>query len=87
MEYRISYVGGFTRTEDIIMGGKEQNRFSDSEVKERLQKTLHGAFSGPPTPLKDIPTREGESRKKRGVSGASSANAKNVSPRKKSRAY
>jgi hypothetical protein len=29
---------------------------------ERLQKLLKGAFSGPPTPLKDIPTRTGESR-------------------------
>ena len=27
-----------------------------------LQKILQGAFSGPPTPLKDIPTRSGESR-------------------------
>jgi hypothetical protein len=30
--------------------------------KERLQAILRGAFSGPPTPLKDIPTRDGESR-------------------------
>lgn len=28
-----------------------------------LQKILQGAFSGPPTPLKDIPTHHGESRK------------------------
>ena len=28
-----------------------------------LQKILQGAFSGPPTPLKDIPTRSGKSRK------------------------
>jgi hypothetical protein len=39
---------------------KEQER---SEETERLQKILQGAFSGPPTPLKDIPTRTGESRK------------------------
>jgi hypothetical protein len=31
--------------------------------QQRLQKILQGAFSGPPTPLKDIPTRWGESRK------------------------
>ena len=31
--------------------------------QDRLQKILKGAFSGPPTPLKDIPTRHGESRK------------------------
>jgi hypothetical protein len=33
------------------------------ETKQYLQKILKGAFSGPPTPLKDIPTRHGESRK------------------------
>jgi hypothetical protein len=37
---------------------------TDSERDaQRLQKILQGAFSGPPTPLKDIPTRNGESRK------------------------
>jgi hypothetical protein len=30
---------------------------------ERMQAILRGAFSGPPTPLKDIPTRSGEARK------------------------
>jgi hypothetical protein len=30
---------------------------------ERLQAILHGAFAGPPTPLKDIPTRHGKTRK------------------------
>jgi hypothetical protein len=32
-------------------------------TQERLQRILRGAFSGPPTALKDIPTRTGESRK------------------------
>jgi hypothetical protein len=32
---------------------------------ERLQKILQGAFSGPPTPLKEIPTRKGKQRTKR----------------------
>jgi hypothetical protein len=32
------------------------------ETEQRLQKILKGAFSGPPTPLKDIPTKSGESR-------------------------
>jgi len=36
---------------------------TDQDNKDRLQKILFGAFSGPPTPLKDIPTRAGESRK------------------------
>jgi hypothetical protein len=33
-----------------------------NESGQRLQKILQGAFSGPPTPLKDIPTKTGESR-------------------------
>jgi hypothetical protein len=32
------------------------------ETQQRLASILKGAFSGPPTPLKDIPTRTGESR-------------------------
>jgi hypothetical protein len=36
---------------------------TDQEEEQRLQKILKGAFTGPPTPLKDIPTRQGESRK------------------------
>jgi hypothetical protein len=39
---------------------------SDSEkTQRRLQEILQGAFSGPPTPLKDIPTRQGKQRAKR----------------------
>ena len=34
----------------------------DEETEQRLQAILRGAFGGPPTPLKDIPTRDGESR-------------------------
>jgi hypothetical protein len=30
---------------------------------ERMQKILQGAFAGPPTPLKKIPTRHGKTRK------------------------
>jgi hypothetical protein len=36
---------------------------SPEETQERLQKMLCGAFSGPPIPLKNIPTKTGESRK------------------------
>jgi hypothetical protein len=32
------------------------------EIQGRLQSILRGAFSGPPTPLKDIPKKSGESR-------------------------
>ena len=37
----------------------------EKETEQRLQKILQGAFGGPPTPLKDIPTRSGESRQLR----------------------
>lgn len=43
----------------------DTDQFNAEETKRRLQKTLQGAFSGPPTPLKDIPTKAGESRKLR----------------------
>jgi hypothetical protein len=66
----------------------EDQQYSAEESSQRLQKALRGAFSGPPTPLKDIPTRDGESRKIRRTSGggASAASAKTASPRKKDRA-
>ena len=35
----------------------------DDETQQRLQKILQGAFEGPPTALKDIPTRWGKTRK------------------------
>jgi hypothetical protein len=33
------------------------------ETDRRLQKILQGAFAGPPTPLKDIPTATGKRRR------------------------
>jgi hypothetical protein len=44
---------------------KKDDQYSTEET-QRLQKILQRAFGGPPTPLKDIPTRSGESRKLRG---------------------
>jgi hypothetical protein len=38
---------------------KEDPHHSD---EARLTAILRGAFSGPPTPLKEIPKRDGESR-------------------------
>lgn len=32
------------------------------ETQQRLRKILEGAFSGLPTPLKDIPKKTGEAR-------------------------
>ena len=36
--------------------------YTTREIEQRLQKMLQGAFAGPPTPLKNIPKRDGESR-------------------------
>jgi len=39
------------------------DQYSGSELKKRCQALLRGAFAGPPTPLKDIPKKNGESRR------------------------
>ena len=44
------------------MGSSDDEKYNAEETQDRLQKILQGAFSGPPTPLKDIPTRTGEFR-------------------------
>jgi hypothetical protein len=41
----------------------DEPEYSSEETEQRLRKILQGAFSGSPTPLKDIPTGSGESRK------------------------
>jgi hypothetical protein len=51
-----------------------------SETKERLQAILRGAFSGPPTPLKGIPKKNGKQRAPRART-ASGASAKTAPPR------
>jgi hypothetical protein len=33
------------------------------DEQRRLEKILQGAFSGPPTPLKEIPKRNGKTRR------------------------
>jgi hypothetical protein len=43
----------------------DSNSDGDEETEQRLKRMLKGAFSGPPTPLKDIPTRSGKQRTKR----------------------
>lgn len=40
----------------------KNDRYGAEETEPRLQKILQGAFSGPPTPLKRIPKKNGESR-------------------------
>jgi hypothetical protein len=58
------------------MTEKTESR-GEQEIQRRLRKTLQGAFSGPPTPLKHIPKKSGESRviKARSASGATARNA------------
>jgi hypothetical protein len=56
-----------------------RDKRSQSETKGRLQKILQGAFNGPPTPLKHIPKKSGESRAIKGRN-ASGANARTAQP-------
>ncbi|MEI9930786.1 MAG: hypothetical protein WDM89_09595 [Rhizomicrobium sp.] len=35
----------------------ESEQYSPEETEQRLQKLLKGAFSGPPTQMKDIPKK------------------------------
>ena len=40
----------------------DDHKYNEKETEQRLQKMLKGAFSGPPTLLKDIPKKSGKSR-------------------------
>jgi hypothetical protein len=44
------------------MDAKSGDQYSKAKTRERLTAALRGAFGGPPTPLKDIPKKGGESR-------------------------
>jgi hypothetical protein len=63
----------------ILLGKKSDDQYSDKEAMRRLKSALSGAFSGPPTPLKHIPKKSGESRATKARS-ASGANARNAQP-------
>ena len=39
-----------------------QDQYSPEETEQRLRKLMRGAFAGPPTQMKAIPKRNGESR-------------------------
>lgn len=43
----------------------QRRQSRDPETERRLQVILSGAFAGPPTRLKDIPTRFGDQRQQR----------------------
>jgi hypothetical protein len=40
----------------------DSDQHDQKETERRLERALRGAFAGPPTPLKDIPKRNGRSR-------------------------
>ena len=44
----------------------DDDEHSVTETEQRLEKILRGAFSGSPTPLKEIPPKAGVSRAPRG---------------------
>jgi len=47
------------------MGSKQDvDRYSGEETDQRLRKILRGAFSSPPTPLKEIPKKRTPSRRR-----------------------
>jgi len=58
---------------------KDNDQYSEQETQRRLKSALRGAFRGPPTPLKRIPKKSGESRAIKARS-ASGANARNAQP-------
>jgi hypothetical protein len=57
----------------------------DESKESRLRRLLDAAFSGPPTPLKNIPKKSGKSRAIRG-GAASAANARTAKRRSGKRA-
>jgi hypothetical protein len=61
------------------MTRKSDDQYSDKEAQCRLKSALQGAFGGPPTPLKRITKKNGESRAIKARS-ASGANARNAQP-------
>jgi len=46
----------------MVANMPEDQNPTNAEVQQRLSTILKGAFSGPPTPLKDIPTYFGKKR-------------------------
>jgi hypothetical protein len=42
---------------------QSDDSFSEDETLQRIGAVLRGAFAGPPTPLKEIPKRNGKQRK------------------------
>jgi hypothetical protein len=53
------------------MPNQSEDHYTKDERDQRLSKILRGAFSGPPTPLKDIPVSQGKrsGQQRRGKDG------------------
>ena len=62
------------------MQKRSRDQFNKEVTERRLETMLQGAFSGPPTPLKDIPKKTGKSRSAKSRN-TSSASAKTAPPR------
>jgi hypothetical protein len=63
------------------MARSGKNHTDQEKTELRLQPILRGAFGGAPTPLKDIPKRNGESRAELPINGAdAAANARTAQP-------
>lgn len=48
---------------------KDDDKHTPEETQQRLKRILAGAFDGTPTPLKDIPTEKGKTRRLGGKAG------------------
>src|ERR1700722_17648226 len=46
----------------FVMPHESDDQCGEQEARRRLEATLRGAFSGSPTPLKDVPKKGGEPR-------------------------
>jgi len=49
----------------VIHVPKDDDEYSAKEAKARFEAALRGGLSTAPKPLKDIPTKDGESRAKK----------------------
>lgn len=47
------------------MKSNSDDKYNEDEAQRRLAAALQGAFSGAPTPLKDVPTRWSKKRAER----------------------
>jgi hypothetical protein len=51
------------------------DQIGPEEIRERLRKILRGAFSGPPTSLKNIPKKRADPQKRKNTNGTPEASS------------